>query len=596
MRAKKIFGGMILFVLSMLVGIPAFAAESNTSSLYIQTEAVNQELTAQAQKNWKFYFENLSIMENTDSLNVDEFYLGQPFLLTNEVIYEDAFFPIINKQTGTIANLLEISMINSKPSITISSQFVEQLNNLTTTSEGSCFSLKVDNDTQQLVIEKQAYNDQSVNIMQTAKESTRQKRSVPDDIVPEYTRKVIPNWMITETQTYAPWCTRYALTAMMNTVEGNEISNAKDLLKKEYPNATEEQLLNTDYVTGGTMSEVIKVMQREYGYTLDMAIKPLDRNGVKEQIDKNAPIYVSLKPTYEGSDYKGHAIVLMGYIVPSNPSAESYYYFWNPWWNKVMLTNQQDISHWNLNSYVYNWAFSGINLRKEPLKVSENPVTVTEISKTMMVNNQSGTIKTLPTGRIGSEYINSSGKFAGWVVTATQETGTNLYCNELKGWVEKSALTEVISMSIPTKIVNSGFSIDYIPWQSGIQHIGYSKDHINQSVTIIARNGSYYFVPDLGWIDKKAFSVSTQSQVDAIKNSNTVTNTKWTIKNTENHLTVLNNGKSIDTLPWGKKGFNNLSNVNNHASQYIHITQDAGSYVYSPDLRGWVDKKGLNFK
>ena len=202
MRAKKIFGGMILFVLSMLVGIPAFAAESNTSSLYIQTEAVNQELTAQAQKNWKFYFENLSIMENTDSLNVDEFYLGQPFLLTNEVIYEDAFFPIINKQTGTIANLLEISMINSKPSITISSQFVEQLNNLTTTSEGSCFSLKVDNDTQQLVIEKQAYNDQSVNTMQTAKESTRQKRSVPDDIVPEYTRKVIPNWMITETQTW----------------------------------------------------------------------------------------------------------------------------------------------------------------------------------------------------------------------------------------------------------------------------------------------------------------------------------------------------------------------------------------------------------
>ncbi|MGJ0604326.1 C47 family peptidase, partial [Enterococcus faecalis] len=72
------------------------------------------------------------------------------------------------------------------------------------------------------------------------------------------------------------------------------------------------------------------------------------------------------------------------------------------------------------------------------------------------------------------------------------------------------------------------------------------------------------------------------------------TNTKWTIKNTENHLTVLNNGKSIDTLPWGKKGFKNLGNVNTYANQYIHITQDAGSYVYSPELKGWVDKKGLS--
>ncbi|MDU2067040.1 MAG: hypothetical protein E6713_19665, partial [Sporomusaceae bacterium] len=96
------------------------------------------------------------------------------------------------------------------------------------------------------------------------------------------------------------------------------------------------------------------------------------------------------------------------------------------------------------------------------------------------------------------------------------------------------------------------------------------------------------------WIDKKAFNANTQSQVDAVKSSNTVTNTKWTIKNTENHLTVLNNGKSIDTLPWGKKGFKNLGNVNTYSNQYIHITQDAGSYVYSPELKGWVDKKGLS--
>lgn len=98
-------------------------------------------------------------------------------------------------------------------------------------------------------------------------------------------------------------------------------------------------------------------------------------------------------------------------------------------------------------------------------------------------------------------------------------------------------------------------------------------------------------MPSLGWIDKKAFNAKTQSQVDAVKSSNTVTNTKWTIKNTENHLTVLNNGKSIDTLPWGKKGFKNLGNVNTYANQYIHITQDAGSYVYSQNSRVGLTKK-----
>lgn len=74
--------------------------------------------------------------------------------------------------------------------------------------------------------------------------------------------------------------------------------------------------------------------------------------------------------------------------------------------------------------------------------------------------------------------------------------------------------------------------------------------------------------------------------MDAVKNINSVTNTKWTIKNTENHLTILNNSNSIDTLPWRKNGFKNLGNVNIYTNKYIHITQDAGSYVYSPDLRG----------
>lgn len=50
----------------------------------------------------------------------------------------------------------------------------------------------------------------------------------------------------------------------------------------------------------------------------------------------------------------------------------------------------------------------------------------------------------------------------------------------------------------------------------------------------------------------------------------------------------------IDTLPWGQKGFKNLGRANAYANNYISITQEAGSYVYSPNFRGWIDKKGLS--
>ncbi|WP_228070369.1 GW dipeptide domain-containing protein [Enterococcus faecalis] len=220
---------------------------------------------------------------------------------------------------------------------------------------------------------------------------------------------------------------------------------------------------------------------------------------------------------------------LWGYIIAQNNTLDSYYYFWNPWWQKVMLTNQKDMSNWKLNDNVYSWKYSGINFRKEPVKVAENPMTMTEVSKIVMVNTQQKSIDSLPWGRQGYVKIDNSTNHTGKVVTLNQDAG------------------------------------------------------------------SYAYSPDLkGWIDKKAINANTQSQVDAVKISNTVTNTKWTIKNTENHLTVLNNGKSIDTLLWGKKGFKNLGNMNTYANQYIHITQDAGSYVHSPELKGWVDKKGLS--
>ncbi|MGQ4824565.1 C47 family peptidase, partial [Enterococcus faecalis] len=64
---------------------------------------------------------------------------------------------------------------------------------------------------------------------------------------------------------------------------------------------------------------------------------------------------------------KSHGVSVIGYIIAKNNTLGSYYYFWNPWWQKVMITNQKDMSNWKLNDNDYSWKYSGINYRKEPI-------------------------------------------------------------------------------------------------------------------------------------------------------------------------------------------------------------------------------------
>lgn len=136
---KKFILSVGLFITSLLFGINTLATDGDKSSLYIQTNEVPSELTVQVQKDWKFYFENLSVVENTVPLSAESFYLGQPFSLTNETDTQTAYFPIIDRDSGIIHYLLEASLINNTPALTISSQFVDQLNSLTPTLEDSSF-------------------------------------------------------------------------------------------------------------------------------------------------------------------------------------------------------------------------------------------------------------------------------------------------------------------------------------------------------------------------------------------------------------------------------------------------------------------------
>ncbi|WP_376738226.1 C47 family peptidase [Enterococcus faecalis] len=402
MGLKKLLIGTVLLMLTFFAGSTVLATDMDNSKLFIKTHEVNPELIAHAQQDWRFYFENLTVVEDQGPLNVEAFYLGQPFTLTNETDSQTAYFPIIERQSGTINDILEVSLVDNMPALTISSQFVEQLNSLIPTAEDTSFSLNLDSENHQLLSAEEPNREQAVDIKQEIASLNRQKRSVPDGTVPEYNRNIIPNWMITETQGLEPWCTFYTLSTMINSVEGKAVTNAKTFIKKTFPTASEKELVDGKYITSKPFAHTIQTMQKEYGYTLDIKNSRLTPAEVQTQIDKKAPIWVALdNVTQNFNPAKSHGITIIGYIIAKNNKLDSYYYFWNPWWQKVMLTNQKDMSDWKLNDNVYSWKYSGINFRKEPINYAMKGKIATLLSRATYY--QTG--EKIPTDLRNKEYI-----------------------------------------------------------------------------------------------------------------------------------------------------------------------------------------------
>lgn len=235
------------------------------------------------------------------------------------------------------------------------------------------------------------------------------------------------------------------------------------------------------------------------------------------------------------------------------------------------------------------------NFARRLLSTEEPAVqkTFTEVKKTVMVNEENKSIDTLPWGMKGYVKVSSSSSYKGKVVTITQDSGSYGYSPELKGWVDKKGIEEVTATNVQGIILNGGYSIDPVPWYSGIVHIGTTSNHLNEKVNVTAKKGSYYYVANLGWIDKKAFNPGLQKAVDDTPNTNVTTTNKCVSTEINKKASVLGNNKSIDTLPWGMSGYVKVGSLNNHIGNSISLTQEAGSYVYSPELKGWIDKKGL---
>ena len=47
---------------------------------------------------------------------------------------------------------------------------------------------------------------------------------------------------------------------------------------------------------------------------------------------------------------------------------------------------------------------------------------------------------------------------------------------------------------------------------------------------------------------------------------------------------------TVDTLPWGKKGYIKINGIDSFVEEH-DLDQQMGSYLYSPQTKGWTDFK-----
>ncbi|MEC6747669.1 GW dipeptide domain-containing protein [Marinilactibacillus sp. XAAS-LB27] len=213
-----------------------------------------------------------------------------------------------------------------------------------------------------------------------------------------------------------------------------------------------------------------------------------------------------------------------------------------------------------------------------------------KVSYKVKINYSGHSIDSLPWGTAGYKNIASSSDYLGTSLDVVREAKDGNYLllsnnGKALGWVDKRAIEsfETKSISYSDTIKHGNYSIDTRPWgYSGYERKESSSKYIGNTVEIMREttNGSYAFIVkngrELGWIDKRAFD---RKQV--------------------NYQSVISNPRfSIDSLPWGEKGYRVLGNSSNYINQNITVIAESnnGAYVLiilKGKALGWVDKRAI---
>ena len=167
-------------------------------------------------------------------------------------------------------------------------------------------------------------------------------------------------------------------------------------------------------------------------------------------------------------------------------------------------------------------------------------------------------------------YLNS------WGVSAAQ------FAADIANGLEAA---EPVSNRVPVNyeatITRGGYSIDSKPWgEGGFETWAYTDDLLYRTFSFYEEtaDGAYANGAGLGWVDKKALGKPR--------------------KDARYKATVVSGGYSVDSLPWGESGFQQLGATDNHVDKEVTVLMETknGEYAYIRSAEkelGWVDKKAL---
>ncbi|WP_413526676.1 GW dipeptide domain-containing protein [Marinilactibacillus psychrotolerans] len=213
-------------------------------------------------------------------------------------------------------------------------------------------------------------------------------------------------------------------------------------------------------------------------------------------------------------------------------------------------------------------------------------------------------IDTLPWGMTGYQRVGKSDQYSGQSVDIIREAQNGNYAlirlnGVVLGWVDSRAINvsaSKISNGIDTNfkaiVKSGGYSIDSLPWgTTGYQRLGSTTSYNDQEVTIVQQtsNGNYFLIQQgntlIGWIDHR--SIQRAVEVENLSSSFPV----------DYDVTIAKSGYSIDSLPWGTKGYQRIDYTNSYVGRQVQVTHEAGAYALvaiNGNPLGWIDRSALS--
>ncbi|MFL2109898.1 GW dipeptide domain-containing protein [Marinilactibacillus psychrotolerans] len=291
-------------------------------------------------------------------------------------------------------------------------------------------------------------------------------------------------------------------------------------------------------------------------------------------IDKRAFGMVAVQPYQQ-------TIILSGYSIDSAPWGSPGYYKISDTIDQIF--NEVTIVGESTNrAYVYV-AKNGVGIGWIDKKALGQ---LTVIDK-KVITSETHSIDSAPWGQSGYKQLTTSKTNLYKEVDVMLKSANGAYSlirsnGKYLGWIDNRALNKKTNR-MTLSIVKSNHSIDTLPWgEKGYARVASSAAYLHKRVEIVAEsnNGAYYLITingkQLGWIDKKAFSINADSYPSVI----------------------ISNGYSIDTLPWGTSGSQKVSQTDNYLSKNVNVVAEDnnGSYlllVENGRELGWVDHRAL---